>query len=89
MSHYIAMNRFRIVKGHEKDFEEIWETRTTYLENEPGFLNLTCSKDPNATTMYSTPPILYGIPRTTLKHGPNRRHLGKPIPEPATAGTSI
>ena len=37
--------------------------------------------------MYSTPPILYGIPRTTLKHGPNRRHLGKPIPEPVTAVT--
>ena len=26
MSHYIAMNRFKIVKGQESEFEEIWET---------------------------------------------------------------
>ena len=25
MSHYIAMNRFKIVKGQESEFEEIWE----------------------------------------------------------------
>ena len=46
MSHYIAMNRFRIVKGHEKDFEEIWETRTTYLEEEPGFVKFNLLKGP-------------------------------------------
>ena len=46
MSHYIAMNRFKIVKGHEKDFEEIWETRTTYLENEPGFIKFNLLKGP-------------------------------------------
>ena len=46
MSHYIAMNRFKIVKGHEKDFEEIWETRTTYLENEPGFIKFKLLKGP-------------------------------------------
>ena len=38
MSQYIAMNRFRIVKGQESEFEEIWKTRNTYLENEPGFV---------------------------------------------------
>ena len=47
MSHYIAMKRFRIVKGHEKDFEEIWETRTTYLEDEPGFLKFNLLKGPD------------------------------------------
>ena len=46
MSHYIAMNRFRIVKGHEKDFDEIWETRTTYLEEEPGFVKFNLLKGP-------------------------------------------
>ena len=46
MSHYIAMNRFRIVKGHEKDFEEIWETRTTYLQGEPGFVKFNLLKGP-------------------------------------------
>ena len=32
MSQYIAMNRFRIVKGQESEFEEIWKTRNTYLK---------------------------------------------------------
>ena len=38
MSQYIAMNRFKIVKGHESDFEEIWKTRNTYLDGSPGFI---------------------------------------------------
>ena len=46
MSHYIAMNRFRIVKGHEQDFEDIWKTRTTYLEEVPGFLKFNLLKGP-------------------------------------------
>jgi heme-degrading monooxygenase HmoA len=46
MSHYIAMNRFKIVKGHEKDFEDIWKTRTTYLEEVPGFLKFNLLKGP-------------------------------------------
>ena len=27
MNSFIAMNRFKIVVGREKDFEEIWRTR--------------------------------------------------------------
>ena len=46
MSQYIAMNRFRIVKGHESDFEEIWKTRTTFLEEVSGFLNFNLLKGP-------------------------------------------
>jgi len=46
MSQYIAMNRFRIVKGQESEFEEIWKTRNTYLENEPGFLKFDLLKGP-------------------------------------------
>ena len=46
MSHYIAMNRFRIVKGQESEFEEIWKTRNTYLENEPGFIKFNLLKGP-------------------------------------------
>ena len=43
---YIAMNRFKIVKGQESEFEEIWETRNTYLENEPGFIKFNLLKGP-------------------------------------------
>lgn len=46
MSEYIAMNRFRIVKGQESEFEEIWKTRNTYLENESGFLKFDLLKGP-------------------------------------------
>ena len=31
------MNRFKIVKGHELDFEKIWQNRNTQLEFVPGF----------------------------------------------------
>jgi heme-degrading monooxygenase HmoA len=34
---FIAMNRFKIVKGREIDFEEVWKTRETQLETVPGF----------------------------------------------------
>ena len=31
------MNRFQIVPGKEKDFEEVWRNRDTHLEDVPGF----------------------------------------------------
>ena len=34
---YIAMNRFKIVKGRENDFEKIWKDRDTYLDKVKGF----------------------------------------------------
>ena len=34
---FIAMNRFQIVPGKEKDFEEVWRNRVTHLEDVPGF----------------------------------------------------
>lgn len=35
---YIAMNRFRVNKGREDDFEEVWRNRKSYLHEVPGFL---------------------------------------------------
>lgn len=34
---YIAMNRFKIVKGSEADFEGVWANRDTHLQDVPGF----------------------------------------------------
>lgn len=34
---YIAMNRFRIVRGSEKAFEDVWAARDTHLHTVPGF----------------------------------------------------
>ena len=36
---YIAMNRFKINRGKEEDFEHIWKTRETHLDSVPGFNN--------------------------------------------------
>lgn len=35
---FIAMSRFRIVTGKEKDFEKVWRNRETQLEDVPGFV---------------------------------------------------
>ena len=34
---FIAMNRFRIALGREQDFEEIWRTRDSHLDEVEGF----------------------------------------------------
>lgn len=34
---FIAMNRFRIAPGSERDFIEIWKSRESHLENVSGF----------------------------------------------------
>ena len=34
---FIAMNRFRIVLGKEKEFEDVWKNRDTHLKNVTGF----------------------------------------------------
>ncbi len=36
---FIAMNRFKIIPGHEDEFETIWKERETFLETVPGFKN--------------------------------------------------
>ena len=34
---YLAMNRFKIVLGREDDFETVWKSRETHLEDVKGF----------------------------------------------------
>ncbi|MBV9655100.1 MAG: antibiotic biosynthesis monooxygenase [Acetobacteraceae bacterium] len=34
---FIAMNRFKVARGSEKTFEDVWTSRDTHLENVPGF----------------------------------------------------
>ena len=37
---YIAMNRFKVMKGAESAFEHVWLSRDTHLDRVPGFLEL-------------------------------------------------
>ena len=41
---YIAMNRFKIVIGKEKEFEDVWKNRDTHLEGVQGFMNFNLIK---------------------------------------------
>ena len=34
---YIAMNRFRVAKGREQEFIDVWKNRDSHLESVPGF----------------------------------------------------
>jgi len=43
---FIAMNRFKVKKGSEQDFEEIWAKREGHLSEMPGFIVFHLLKGP-------------------------------------------
>lgn len=49
---FIAMNRFKIIPGHEEEFLDIWKNRETFLDEVPGFKEFHLLKGP-ATDEYS------------------------------------
>ena len=53
---FIAMNRFKVRKGSEDAFEQVWMTRETYLDQLPGFVEFHLLKGPEAEdhTLYSS-----------------------------------
>ena len=42
----IAMNRFRIARGFEAGFEQVWRQRDSYLSEVPGFKSFSLLKGP-------------------------------------------
>ena len=53
---FIAMNRFQVVKGREKDFEDVWLNRKSQLEDVPGFeeFNLLRGPENEDHTLYAS-----------------------------------
>jgi heme-degrading monooxygenase HmoA len=53
---FIAMNRFRVTKGCEGAFEEVWRSRDTHLHEVPGFVEFHLLKGPEAEdhTLYAS-----------------------------------
>lgn len=53
---FIAMNRFKVVKGEEAAFETIWSSRKTRLDEMEGFLAFHLLKGPEKAdhTLYSS-----------------------------------
>jgi heme-degrading monooxygenase HmoA len=43
---FIAMNRFRVKKGCEEDFEKVWLSRDSHLDKVPGFVEFHLLKGP-------------------------------------------
>ena len=53
---FIAMNRFRIVKGQEAAFEKVWKTRDSHLDGVPGFKDFKLVRGPERDdhTLYAS-----------------------------------
>jgi heme-degrading monooxygenase HmoA len=53
---YLAMNRFRILRGKEDAFETIWRERETHLKEVPGFrtFHLLRGSSRDDDTLYAT-----------------------------------
>ncbi len=53
---FIAMNRFRIALGREQDFEQIWRSRDSHLDQVPGFRQFHLLRGPgdDEATLYAT-----------------------------------
>ena len=53
---FIAMNRFKIITGKEKEFEDIWRNRETYLSTVFGFIefHLLRGEEFEGFTLYSS-----------------------------------
>ena len=53
---YIAMNRFRVTKGSESAFEQVWLSRDTFLDGVPGFVEFHLLRGPELEdhTLYAS-----------------------------------
>ena len=53
---FVAMNRFKVIKGAEAAFEQVWLSRDTHLDKVPGFIEFHLLKGPEAEdhTLYAS-----------------------------------
>jgi heme-degrading monooxygenase HmoA len=53
---FIAMNRFKVIKGQEQAFEQRWRDRDSYLDQLPGFIEFNLLRGPEREeyTLYSS-----------------------------------
>jgi heme-degrading monooxygenase HmoA len=53
---FIAMNRFKVIKGSEAAFENVWLSRDSHLEKVPGFVEFHLLKGPEVEdhTVYAS-----------------------------------
>ncbi len=53
---YIAMNRFKVIKGEEQAFEDVWTQRDSSLSEVPGFVEFHLLRGPESDdhTLYAS-----------------------------------
>lgn len=53
---FLAMNRFKVKRGNEAEFEEVWRSRDSHLSAVPGFREFRLMKGPEAEdhTLYAS-----------------------------------
>lgn len=53
---FIAMNRFRVKRGEEENFETVWRERDSFLKDVPGFKEFHLLRGPAAEdhTLYAS-----------------------------------
>jgi heme-degrading monooxygenase HmoA len=53
---FVAINRFSVLSGKEKDFEAVWLGRETHLEQVPGFIAFHLMRGPSIDegTLYAS-----------------------------------
>lgn len=53
---FLAMNRFKVKRGSEAEFEEVWRSRDSHLSSVPGFVEFRLLKGPEAEdhTLYAS-----------------------------------
>ena len=83
---YIAMNRFKIKNGNEKDFENLWRNRETFLDKVEGFkkFNLIKGEKFEDYTLYASHSTWSSkdlncwwewLPRTKSVHATSTNHI--------------
>ena len=76
---FLAMNRFKIVKGREEDFETIWRERDTHLQGVDGFKEFNLLKGRSEEIILYMLLIAFGNHKNILLIGLNQKLLGLPI----------
>jgi heme-degrading monooxygenase HmoA len=86
---FIAMNRFKVHKGSERDFEQVWLTRQTHLEQVPGFMVFHLLKGPEKDdhVLYASHSVWRS--QKHFEAGRGRTLSAKPMPALVPASRSI
>ena len=80
---FIAMNRFKVRKGSEHDFEQVWLTRQSHLEEVPGFVMFHLLKGPEKDDH-----VLYASHSEWRSHAPCGRLRSGSTPRSASASAT-